>query len=272
MGPDGQPGEAQVQRVAPRFFSGPLEPVPISSRYKAALFGVAVGMGLLPLLYLALLGFVVFGIYLYATSTTDFFFPEFGGRRHAYGPLLLVYVTPILIGIVLLVFLIKPLFARWRMLDLTIPLSHTDHPDLFAFTGQLCQEMGAPIPSRIDVTFEPGAHVGYRAGLGSFFSNDIVLAFGLPLAAGLNCQEFAGVLAHELGHCTQRHAMRCSYLIESTNHWLSRVVYERDELDVDLIRATHESSSGFVVPMFTRLFVAVARGILWLFMNAGHWV
>jgi Zn-dependent protease with chaperone function len=272
MEPDGQQQEAEVQRVAPQFFTGQLKPVPISLRYKLAMFAVAVGMGLLPLLYLALLGIVAFGIYLYATSTTDFFFPEFGGRRHSFGPLLLVYVTPILIGIVLLVFLIKPLFVRWRMLELTIPLSHTDHPDLFAFIGQLCQQMGAPIPSRIDVAFEPGAHVGYRAGLGSFFSNDIVLTFGLPLAAGLNCQEFAGLLAHELGHCTQRNAMRCSYLIKQTNHWLSRVVYERDELDVDLIQATNESSSGLFVGMFTRLFVAVARGILWLFMNAGHWV
>src|SRR6266540_978341 len=272
MESDGQQTEAQVQRVAPQFFTGQLDPVPISIRYKLAMFAVAVGMGLLPLLYLALLGIVAFGIYLYATSATDFFFPEFGGRRHSFGPLLLLYVTPILIGIVLLVFLIKPLFVRWRMLALTIPLSHTDHPDLFAFIGQLCQRMGAPIPSRIDATFEPGAHVGYRAGIGSFFSNDIVLTFGLPLAAGLNCQEFAGVLAHELGHCTQHNAMRCSYLIERTTHWLSRVVYERDEMDVDLIQTTQESSSGLVVGLVSQLFVAVARGILWLFMNAGHWV
>jgi len=272
MEPEGQHTAAEVQRVAPQFFAGRLEPVPISFRYKAALFGVAVGMGLLPLLYLALLGIVGYGIYLYATSTTGFFFPELGGHRRAFGPLVFLYFVPILIGIVLLVFLIKPLFVRWRMLEVTFPLSHTDHPDLFAFIGQLCQEMGAPIPSRIDVMFEPGAHVGYRAGLGSFFSNDIVLTFGLPLAAGLNCQEFAGLLAHELGHCTQRNAMRCGYLIEHTNHWLSRVVYERDELDDDLVQSTHESSSGLVFGVITQMFVAVARGILWLFMSAGHWI
>src|SRR5262245_47773917 len=98
MEPDAQPTAAQVQRVAPQFFTGQAETVPISLRYKLALFAVAVGMGLLPLLYLALLGSVAFGIYLYATSTTDFFFPEFGGRRHSFGPLLMVYVTPIIIG------------------------------------------------------------------------------------------------------------------------------------------------------------------------------
>src|SRR5262245_30529478 len=119
MEPDGQHIESQVHRVAPQFFTGRLEPVPISFRYKAALFGVALGMGLLPLLYLALLGIVAFGIYLYATSTAGFFFPELGGHRRAYGPLLLAYVIPIIIGIVLLVFLIKPLFVRWRMLDVT---------------------------------------------------------------------------------------------------------------------------------------------------------
>jgi hypothetical protein len=56
-----------------------------------------------------------------------------------------------------------------------------------------------------------------------YLGNDLVLTIGLPLVAGFNLREFAGVLAHEFGHFSQGVGMRISYVIRSISFWFTRV-------------------------------------------------
>jgi len=58
------------------------------------------------------------------------------------------------------------------------------------------------------VVCDLNAAAGFRRGAASFFGNDLVLTIGLPLVAGLSLREFAGVVAHELAHVTQKHGFR----------------------------------------------------------------
>ena len=65
----------------------------------------------------------------------------------------------------------------------------------------------------------------------SLFGNDLVLAIGLPLVAGLDLGNSCGVLTHEYGHFSRGAAMRAGYLIRQINAWFFRAVYERDGWD-----------------------------------------
>src|SRR4026208_1794909 len=103
------------------------------------MFLVGCAILLLPLIYLALIGLVGFGLYAYATGTYDVFFPEVGGTRRVYFGLLFIYGVPLFVGLILLAFMFKPFIAPRRFGSVVFEVSHTENPRLFAFIGQLCQ-------------------------------------------------------------------------------------------------------------------------------------
>ena len=252
------------------FFPGEFEPAKVPPRYLFGLFLVAVGMILLPLIYFGIIAGVCWATYWYAIHAFDVFFPELNGERHFFFALGFLYLAPLCVGGSLCLFLIKAFFGGRGFGAPSVALSHLDHPVLFRYIGQLCQRMGAPIPSRIDVDISIGASAGFREGFRSMFGNDIVLRLGLPLVAGMTCREFSGIVAHELGHFTQRTAMRLRFIIFTINRWFITAVYERDELDSLFHNPERQTGFGAIVGMITRLGIGVTRGILWLLLVAGH--
>jgi len=257
----------EMTSVEPRvqYFQGDVRAVRLSFAYKIALGAVLVAMIALPLIYLGLIAFAAWGVYLYAVAGLKLF-----RVIHSSYIVLLLYVGPIVAGVILVCFMIKPIFSGFRFRQFGAPISHTDHPEFFRFLGQLCQLLGAPIPSRVDVQLGVNASAGFRAGFASLFGNDIMLRIGLPLVAGLNCREFAAVLSHELGHFRQRTAMRLRYVISSINGWFGRAVFERDELDDWIEEATNASGFTLFAFLLARIGIALTRGILWIFMICSH--
>lgn len=130
------------------------------------------------------------------------------------------------------------------------------------------------MPRRIDLDCQLNASASFRRGWRSLFSNDLVLTLGIPLLAGLNLQQLAGVLAHEFGHFTQGLAMRLSFIVRSVNGWFARVVYERDAWDVTLEAWTVECDDWriTIVLALTRLGIWFSRTLLSLLMWFGHGV
>ena len=106
--------------------------------------------------------------------------------------------------------------------------------------------------------------------LGVVAGGDLVLTVGLPLVAGLSVQQFAGVIAHELGHFTQGTGMRLSYVVRSVNSWLARVVYERDDWDESLVRGCEEGNRLSIFLLLAIFCVWLTRRVLWLLMVTGH--
>ena len=184
----------------------------------------------LPLIYLGLIALFSWGAWFYAKHGLDWFFPVVGGTRQVFLPLLLLYLSPVLAGGVLVVFMLKPLFARRRLVDASFPISHLQHPELFRFIGQLCQAVGAPIPSRVDVDLTINASAGFRAGFSSLLGNDIKLVF--RVAAGSR-----PVLPQLPAACWRTAAISpnaplCGSALSSrSSNWLGRRVYERDAWD-----------------------------------------
>src|SRR5205085_783656 len=153
-------------------------------------------------------------------------------------------------------------------------LTPQSDPLLFEFVERICDLVGAAPPRRIDIDCDVNASASFRRGWLSLLSGrDLVLTIGMPLAAGLSLQQFAGVLAHEFGHFSQGAGMRLTYIIRSINFWFVRVVYQRDAWDEWLETAADELDIrvGWVIYV-ARACVWLTRRILWLLMYAGHLV
>ncbi len=256
-----------LQKLLLDSFKQSIPKVPVPFFYRFGLFIVSIAMLLLPLIYFALLGLAAYGVYWHATTNTSIILEAEGSKQGA----LLLYITPIVVGSIILFFLFKPILAKSYSGHKPIKVAPGKEPLLFAFVKRLCEIVGAPVPSEIHLDNEVNASAGFLDGWKGFFKNQLVLTIGLPLTAGLDIQQFTGVLAHEFGHFAQTTGMRMTYIIRSINYWFQRVVYEEDEWDYR-IRIWSERSDFRIrlILYITRMFIWLSRKVLWLLMQLGH--
>jgi Zn-dependent protease with chaperone function len=246
---------------------GQIKPVRAGPLYQLGLLAVAITMLILPVVYLLVVAALGLGIYEHAVHSA--WVLEDVPSRAA----VIMYLGPIIMGLIALGFMIKPLIGR--RVDDSVPLTlrPEDEPVLFEFVQRLCRMVGAPMPVRIDVDLAVNASASFRGGWMSLFGRDLVLMFGLPLVAGMDTRQFAGVLAHELGHFTQGSGMRLTYIIRRMNFWFARVVYRRDHWDVGLRNAARaDHGLVAVIAWITILIVWLTRRVLWALMLIGHGV
>ncbi|HYX90641.1 MAG TPA: M48 family metallopeptidase, partial [Myxococcaceae bacterium] len=245
--------------------AGLIEPVPVTLGYRAGLLLVTVATLLLPLAYLGMVALAAWGVYLHALGHLWLVTRSFRWE------LLLLYITPILAGAVVVFFMFKPLLARTGRSPQPIEISPEDHPLLFALVDGISCAVGAPTPTRIAVDCEINASASLQPGSGGLLRRDLQLTIGLPLITGLTLAQLAGVLAHEMGHFAQGSAMRLTFLIRTTNAWLARVVYQRDEWDAQLEYWSKKADIRLgVVLWVARLAVWLSRKLLWVLMTVGH--
>ncbi len=146
--------------------------------------------------------------------------------------MVMLYGLPLVVGPLVVLFMLEPLVAPRAVPELGPTLDRDEQPALFALIDQLCDALGAPAPKRGEVRADVNASAAFCNGLWSVVSRgDLVSMIGMPLVAGLNVRDFAGVLAHEFGHFRQGLAMRLSYVVRRVNGWFARVVYQRDGWD-----------------------------------------
>jgi Zn-dependent protease with chaperone function len=267
-----QPGAGQSHDVATRIlnaFQGPIQPVRPTIMYRLGVLAVLFVMVLLPILYLAFIGAAGYLLYWHAVSNTGIL--EYGrgrGKAAAVG----LYVAPLVVGAIMILFMLKPLFARAAREGRRRTLSRDQEPLLFAFIDRVCQAVHAPPPKQIDVDCEVNASASFRRGfLSMIFSRDLVLTIGMPLVAGLSLRQFAGVLAHEFGHFSQGAGMRVTFVIRTISFWFTRVVYERDAWDVWLEETAKSLDLRLSwVLHLARLAVWLSRRVLWVLMAIGN--
>lgn len=245
----------------------------VSIFYTFGLLLVAIAMIALPVIYLALVGCAGYGVYHHAVHHYSPIM-EWGGTSGGRAMIVkfLVYVTPLIIGGVIVFFMIKPIFARRARHAEPLALNPAAEPVLFAFIEGVCKAVRAPKPKKISIDCALNASAGFRRGFLSFLGSDLVLTIGMPLAGNLTVSQFAGVLAHEFGHFSQGLGMRLSYVIRSVNHWFARVVFERDSWDESLESAAMETEDwrAMLILNFSRLGVWFSRLILHGLMLVGH--
>ena len=249
-------------------FESEIKPAGLRIGYMLGTLLVTLVMLILPLLYVALIVAASYGVYYHCVNHTMVL--SWGlGRARIFA--LLLYVCPIVVGVILVFFMTKPLLARPAHEGRIRSLTPKGEPDLFAFVRRLCQVVGAPEPKRIDIDFQLNASARFRRGLLSMLGSDLVLTIGVPLVAGLSISQFAGVMAHEFGHFSQGTGMRLTYIVRSINGWFARVVYERDEWDVWLEETTNDIDFriGWML-LLAQIGVMLSRAVLWVLMVIGH--
>lgn len=247
---------------------GQIEPASPSPLYRAGMAAVALAMVLLPLLYLALICAVAYGTYHYAIHGGALLSDSRG--RSGTGNLML-YLGPIVIGALVVIFMVKPLFARRPRQREPRAITREEQPELFRFIDRICDLVSAPRPSTVALDMQVNASASFRRGIWSILGGDLTLTIGLPLISGLSLRQFGGVLAHEFGHFAQGGGMRLTYLIRSINGWFARVVYERDAWDEYLAETAGRIDFRIgIILQLARLMIWLTRKILWVFMMVGH--
>jgi Zn-dependent protease with chaperone function len=246
-------------------FGEEIPPVRPSPMYRLWILVVAAAMILLPLIYVALIFLIGYGVFFHVTH--DYTILQGTGNKKG---ATLVFLAPIVMGAMMIAFMIKPIFAKPGSKQKTRSLDPSKEPLLFAFVDGICASVGAPTPSRIDVDCQVNASAGLANGPLAIFNKDLVLTIGLPLVGGLTMRQFAGVLAHEFGHFSQKAGMRLTGVIRSINFWFTRVVYERDAWDEQLASWSGGGGSAMLLVLLARAAVWLTRRILWCLMMVGH--
>ena len=244
-------------------FSGEVSTSQTGFLYRIALAVVAWAMVLLPAVYVALIVLTAWGVAFHLSHGSWILESRVPGLLRV-----LIYVAPAVAGITLVLFMIKPLFARRPRMREGLAVTPDNQQLLFSFVERISELVRAPIPQRIELDCKVNASARLARG---WWRTDLTLTIGLPLVAGLDMQQFAGVLAHELGHFTQGAGMRLTYIVRMINLWFARVVYERDDWDVRLDEyARHADFRIAFMLQIARGCVWVTRKILWGLMRAGH--
>ena len=236
-----------------------ITPARIGPLYKVGAVLTALAMLLLPMLYLGLIAGVAWELYDRCMNAgTD---PDESSQ--------LYFILPI--GVILLVSMIKPLFARRAKTTPPVEITREQEPQLFAFIDQICALVRAPRPKRVVVDLKVNASASFARGFLGLARNHLTLTVGLPLVTGLTVRQLGGVFAHEFGHFAQGAGMRLTYIIRSVNAWFGRLVYERDSWDSFLREAARRIDIRIgIIFYLAMLIVWITRKILWLFMWLGH--
>jgi Zn-dependent protease with chaperone function len=250
-------------------FGGRIEPVRPTLLYRAWILIVALVMVTLPVVYVAIIGLVVAAVLYHAVHHITIF-QHVRGSGATKGAALL-YVAPIISGGIVVLLMVKPLFARPPRGPKARALDPAAEPLLFSFVEAVCNAVGSPRPARIEVDCRVNASAHRDGGLLGVVGGRLVLTIGLPFAAGVSLRQFAGVLAHEFGHFSQGAGMRLYGLIMRINLWFARVVYQRDAWDEELESwSAHEHIGMKILGGVTRLAVWLTRRFLWALMFFGH--
>ncbi len=256
---------SQMLRTIRGAFEGDVPRVRRALGYRLSVVLVTFFLLLLPVIYLLLIAGVGYCLWWHAAHNLA----PIASTRNPWA-VVFGYTGPLIVGVILLFFMIKPLFAP-------LPRAGAEHvldPDreevLYAFVDRIAEAVGAPAPKRIAVDCEVNASAGLGGALGVLFGDELTLTLGLPLVAGLSARQLSGVVAHELGHFAQGAGMRACYVVRSINHWFARVVYERDGWDEGLLRACGESGRVSLVFILAMFCVWLTRRALWVLMIVSH--
>ncbi len=258
--PGGSPEASLTSAELRAAFARPPAFVPTTAHYRLRLTLILAGMLFLQIAYV-LLAALIAAIGWFGTAALW----ASGMPRDLFTGTFLVGL-PAAAAIAVL-FLLKPVFTRSPRPPKPIEILPENEPLLFEFVQRICAVLNAPEPSRILVDVQVNASASIP-GFTGLLLGKYDLTIGLPLAGCLELPEFAGVVAHEVGHFSQRAGLRSYFLIERIQRWFERVVTERDRFDAWLDRLCKRRDIRLKgIGHFARLMVTASRSYLAFLMR-----
>ncbi|MCA9039489.1 MAG: M48 family metallopeptidase [Planctomycetaceae bacterium] len=229
-------------------------------RYLLTTMFVALTMTLLPAIYISMVAAAAYGL---AKLTMSSFLFDLLPTALAWT----IYLSAILVMTSLIAMMLKPLWAPPSRRKRQRALKPDQAPVLFRFVQSIAHVVNAPLPKSIHVVLEPNAAAHFRRGLRGIRKNELVLTIGLPLLTSMNLSQFAGIIAHELGHFSQGTGMRLRSIVIAIHDWFAKIVLERDAFDDELQELVH--SDTYVMRFAARFFLTlswVVRIMFWLLL------
>ena len=142
---------------------------------------------------------------------------------------------------------IKAMFAKFPEPE-GRELSREEAPELFAFIETTCKELRAKRPVKVLVTDELNAAVASLPRFG-MFGHKVYMLLGLPLMQALSTDQFKAVLAHEIGHISERHGAFAKWAYQLREAW-GRFI-ESQEAHEHKFAALYEKFVNWFFPYFT---------------------
>jgi len=97
-------------------------------------------------------------------------------------------------------------------------LTRAEAPELFEFVDATCKELSSQRPKKVLVTDEFNAAVATLPRIG-MFGRRVYLILGLPLMRALSPEQFKAVLAHEIGHISEKHGVFMKWAYQLREAW-----------------------------------------------------
>jgi hypothetical protein len=238
-------------------------PHPISFAYRAGLFGVALGLLALPLIYFGLVAAIAFGVWFHVTHDSAVL-------KAAGLPGLVAYIIPCIVGPALIWFMLRPFFTKQVKVAPLPEIKAANEPIIFEFVGRICDLVRAPRPKHVyvDLAANAGASIN---GVHGLLRRELNLTIGLPLVAALNVRQFGGVLAHEFGHFAQGAGMRLSFLIRIFNDWIARIAFQPDAIEQEIAgRVGRGGLYGASIALALRVSFWITRRLLHAVLLLSH--
>ncbi|MDB5325802.1 MAG: heat shock protein HtpX [Phycisphaerales bacterium] len=252
-------------------FEGKLERKRVAILYRLGVLAVACVMVVLPLIYVATVVAVATGVWWHATHDA-WWMASVGQVPRLMIFVAIVYAIPIIAGVLIVLFMLAPLWPRRHAQRKYYWVDRREQPLLYAYIDRLCDTMRAPRPARINLVADANAWVHIDNGWVGIIRRRLVLTIGLPLVAALPLREFTGVVAHEMGHFAQGGSMRLSAVVHRINGWLARLAWDESPVD----RMIDEWNNGdthwtmLLIGVLAKLGVALARLLFKALAIAGH--
>jgi Zn-dependent protease with chaperone function len=192
---------ADIQKHVPLSVPGAAH----SFAYKVALLVAAFTMILIPLLYLAMIGGIIYGISWHAVHNYAWAISKPLSQLK-----IVFYLTVIVAGGYIVVYLLRPIVAPPKEQFDGLALREQEEPEVFALVRSIASALGAPMPHHIVLDLSVNASASTEL-LGS--RTELTLRLGAPLIATLSTSELISVIAHELGHFRQSLAAKCNWFM-----------------------------------------------------------
>lgn len=147
---------------------------------------------------------------------------------------LLAHALPLVLFALIALFLLKPLIgARPKQSSV---VRREDAPDLYDFVDHVFAMNRAPTAAQIVLDHSAEVEVELFGGLKGLFDPKLKVTIGLPLLAGADTSQLAGLLAHDGAYFRRQFGLRQHWFIRSLTGRLVSAAHFPDRLDNQLAR------------------------------------
>ncbi len=127
-------------------------------------------------------------------------------------------------------------------------ITRDEAPELFDFIHSTCKELRAGRPQKVFITDEFNAAVATLPRFG-MFGRKVYMLLGLPLMKSLSPDQFKAVLAHEIGHISEKHGAFAKWAYQLREAW-GRFI-DSQEAHEHKFAALYEKFVNWFFPYFT---------------------